>query len=217
MSSSGARSTYQRRLLTSLGQIAVTIPRTRASGSTSDVVGRYQRRTDDIDALLTSAYVNGVSTRKAGELTEALLGARVSRSTVSRVTKQLDAQVDALQRAPIDGAHPYLYLDATFVDVRWARTVENVSALIAYGVGADGHRQLLGVALGVEESEASWAELLQQLQTRADRAPNGGLFIGCGNFDGATTDIVAFPSADLAGITGTHLASRVVSLDLCKS
>ena len=157
---------YPRRLLTSLGQIAVTIPRTRASGSTSDVVGRYQRRTDEIDALLTSAYVNGVSTRKAGELTEALLGARVSRSTVSRVTKQLDAQVDALQRAPIDGAHPYLYLDATFVDVRWARTVENVSVLVAYAVAPHGHRQLVGVALGVEESEASWSELLQQLVDR---------------------------------------------------
>ncbi len=157
---------YPRRLLTSLGQIAVTIPRTRASGSTSDVVGRYQRRTDEIDALLTSAYVNGVSTRKAGELTEALLGARVSRSTVSRVTKQLDAQVDALQRAPIDGAHPYLYLDATFVDVRWARTVENVSVLVAYAVAPHGYRQLLGVVLGVEESEASWSELLQQLVDR---------------------------------------------------
>ena len=158
--------TYPRRLLTGLGRIDVTVPRTRTTGSPSDVVGRYQRRTEEIDALLTSAYVNGVSTRKAGELTEALLGVRVSRSTVSRVTKQLDAQVDALQRAPIDRAHPYLYLDATFVDARWARTVENVSALVAYAVGADGHRHLLGVALGVEESEASWAELLQQLVDR---------------------------------------------------
>ena len=157
---------YVRQLLTSLGQIEVAIPRTRAHGSTSDVVGRYQRRTDQIDALLTSAYVNGVSHRKAGELTEALLGERVSRSTVSRVAKRLDAQVEALQRAPIKGAYPYLYLDATFVDARWARKVENVSALIAYGVGPEGHRHLLGVALGAEESEASWSELLQQLIDR---------------------------------------------------
>lgn len=158
--------TYTRRLLTSLGQIDVAVPRTRATGSPSEVVGRYQRRTEEIDALLTSAYVNGVSHRKAGELTEALIGERVSRSTVSRVTKRLDAQVEALQGAAIDGAHPYLYLDATFVDARWARTVENVSALVAYAVGPDGHRHLLGVVLGVEESEASWAELLQQLVDR---------------------------------------------------
>jgi len=111
-------------------------------------------------------YVNGVSTRKAGDVTEALLGERVSRSTVSRVTKQLDQQVNALQREPIAGEHPYLYLDATFVDARWARKVEHVSALVAYAVGPDGHRVLLGVALGVEESEASWSELLQQLTER---------------------------------------------------
>ena len=157
---------YTRRLLTSLGQIDVAVPRSRDSGSPSDVLGRYRRRTAEVDALLTSAYVNGVSHRKAGELTEALLGERVSRSTVSRVTKQLDAQVAALQRAPIEGEHPYLYLDATFVDARWARTVENISALVAYAVGPDGHRVLLGVALGVEESEASWSELLQQLVDR---------------------------------------------------
>ena len=157
---------YTRRLLTSLGQIAVTVPRSRESGSPSDVLGRYQRRTNEIDGLLTSAYVNGVSHRKAGELTEALSGERVSRSAVSRVVKRLDAQVAALQRARIAGEHPYLYLDATFVDARWARKVENVSALIAYAVGPDGHRQLLGVALGAEESEASWSELLEQLLER---------------------------------------------------
>lgn len=158
--------TYRRRLLTSVGQIDVAVPRSRASGSPSAVLGRYQRRTAEVDALLTSAYVNGVSQRNAGELTDALLGERVSKSTVSRVASQLDAQVDALQRAPLTGAYPYLYLDATFVDARWARTVENVSALVAYGVGADGHRQLLGVTLGVEESEASWGDLLQQLIER---------------------------------------------------
>ena len=62
--------------------------------------------------------------------------------------------------APIEGAHPYLYLDATFLDARWARKVENVSALVAYAVGPDGHRRLLGITLGPEESENSWSELL---------------------------------------------------------
>lgn len=66
--------THVRRLLTSLGAIDVTVPRTRASGSVSHVVGRYRRRTAAVDALLTEAYVHGVSHRKADELTTALLG-----------------------------------------------------------------------------------------------------------------------------------------------
>jgi putative transposase len=157
---------YVRRLLTSLGEIDLTVPRTRASGSVNAVVGRYRRRTAEVDALLTSAYVHGVSARKAGELTTALMGTRVSRSTVSRVAKGLDAQVAALQRAPLTGDHPYLYLDATFLHARWARRVENVSALVAYAVGPDGHRRLLGVSMGAEESEASWGALLEQLLRR---------------------------------------------------
>jgi len=78
--------TYLRRLLTSLGEIEVTVPRTRGSGSVTGVVGRYRRRTAEVDALLTSAYVHGVSTRKAGELTTALLGSgcRAQRSVERR-------------------------------------------------------------------------------------------------------------------------------------
>jgi len=157
--------TYLRRLMTSMGSIELTVPRTRQSGSPG-VVGRYKRRTEDMDRLMTTAYVQGVSTRDMTKLSDALMGEGVSRSTVSRVTKVLEEQVDALRRSPIDEPIPYLYLDATFLDARWARSVENVSALVAYGVDATGHRRLLGVSIGAEESEQSWSELLGQLCER---------------------------------------------------
>jgi putative transposase len=158
--------TYLRRLLTSLGQIDVAVPRSRDHGSPADVMGRYQRRAPEIDEMMVESYVSGVSQRKMADVTEALMGERVGRSTVSRVAKRLDEAVQELRSAPIEGAHPYLYLDATFLDARWARKVENVSALVAYAVGPDGHRRLLGITLGAEESEASWSELLAQLLER---------------------------------------------------
>jgi transposase-like protein len=158
--------TFLRRLLTSMGQIEVEVPRTRDQGSPVDVVGRYRRRTEDVDAMIAEAYVGGVSQRKMAEVTEALMGQSVGRSTVSRVAKRLDEAVEELRTQPIEGSHPYLYLDATFLDTRWARKVENVSALMAYAVGPDGRRRLLGITLGPEESEDSWAELLGQLVER---------------------------------------------------
>ena len=158
--------TYLRRLLTSMGQIEVAMPRSREGGSPADVLGRYQRRSPELDDMMVEAYVSGVSSRKMGDVTEALMGERVGRSTVSRVAKRLDDAVEELRTSPIEGPHPYLYLDATFLDARWAKKVENVSALVAYAVGPDGRRRLLGVALGAEESEASWSELLEQLQER---------------------------------------------------
>lgn len=160
---------YLRRLVTSLGAIDLEVPRTRESGSAAGVIGRYRRRTAEVDAAVVESYVAGVSTRKMGDVTRALLDEDVGRSTVSRVTRTLESEVEALRSAPIDEPITYLFLDGTFLDARWARRVENVAALVAYGVGPSGHRQLLGITVGARESEESWAELLDQLVARGLR------------------------------------------------
>lgn len=61
---------YSRGLLTSMGQLEVAVPRSRSSGSPVEVLGRYKRRASELDDAICSAYVNGVSTRKMGEVTE---------------------------------------------------------------------------------------------------------------------------------------------------
>ena len=132
----------RRDLLTSLGRVELAMPRRRGGPLASQVVGRYQRRSAAVDDALTAAYGHGVSTRKVGAVTTALMGEGVSRSTVSRVTQRLEHTVEGLRRTPIVGPHPYLYLDATFLDTRWARRVENGSVLVAYAVGPDGYRHL---------------------------------------------------------------------------
>lgn len=157
---------YDRRVVTTAGEVAVRVGRTRAGGAATAPLGRYARRQAEVDDGVTEAYVRGVSTRDMAGVTEALLGKRVGRSTVSRVTKRLEDEVETLRREPITEPFAYLYLDATFVDARWARSVENVSALVAYGIGPDGKRRLLGIHIGVSEAEASWTELLAELVAR---------------------------------------------------
>jgi Transposase, Mutator family len=156
---------YLRGLITSMGYLDVEVPRSR-QGSAADVLGRYNRRVQEVDDAIVAAYVNGVSTRKMGKVTEALAGEQVGKSTVSRITRRLEEQVEELRRAPIVEPIRYLYLDGTFLDVRWARKVENVAALVAYGIGPDGKRRLLGITIGAQESEDSWTELLRQLTER---------------------------------------------------
>ena len=157
---------YLRGLITSMGHLEVDVPRSRKSGSAGVVLGRYQRRTDEVDDAIVASYVNGISTRKMSKVTEALMGEKVGRSTVSRVTRTLEQRVDELRRMKLAEPMPYVYLDATFLDARWARRVENVAALVAYGVGLDGRRRLLAVTIGAQESEASWADLLGKLTQR---------------------------------------------------
>jgi len=157
---------YERHVVTTAGEVAVRVGRARAGGAATAPLGRYARRQAEVDDAVTEAYVRGVSTRDMTGVTEALLGKRVGKSTVSRVTKRLEGQVDELRRERITDPFAYLYLDATFVDARWARSVENVSALVAYGIGPDGKRHLLGIHIGVSESEASWTALLAELVDR---------------------------------------------------
>lgn len=200
--------TYLRGLMTSMGHLELAVPRTRTSGSAGELLGRYKRRTTELDEAITSAYVQGVSTRKMGKVTTALMGEDVSRSTVSRVTRTLEEKVESLRKAPLTQPFPYFYLDATFLDARWARAVENVSALVAYGVGEDGHRHLLAITIGASESEDSWADLLRQL---IDRGLAGvRLAIADGHAGLAAAVRRALPEAKLQRCT-VHLTRNVLA------
>ena len=97
--------------------------------------------------MMVEAYVSGVSQRKMGDVTEALMGERVGRSTVSRVAKRLDEAVEGLRRAPIEGL-PGRHLGRPLGP-------QSREPLVAYAVGPEGHRRLLAVTLGAEESQQS--------------------------------------------------------------
>lgn len=56
-------------------------------------------------------YLAGVSVRRVEDITEALWGTRVSPSTVSDLNKKIYARIDEWRNAPIEGVHPYVYLD----------------------------------------------------------------------------------------------------------
>ena len=101
-----------------MGLIDVEMPRTRQGGSPVDVIG--------LDGMIAQAYVKGCPPAAWDAFAESLLRNPVSRSTVSRVTKTLEQQIEELRSKPLSEPFPYLYIDATFLDARWPRSVENV-------------------------------------------------------------------------------------------
>lgn len=101
---------HRRNLLTELGDIELAVPRTRRYNPT-EVVRAYARRTAEIDRVILSAFVLGLSTRKVGETLLAILGRPVSATTVSQVAKTLDASVAAFHRRPLIGRYKALMLD----------------------------------------------------------------------------------------------------------
>jgi len=101
---------YSRHLLTELGDIELAVPRTRRY-SPVEVIRAYARRTREIDRVILAGFVLGLSTRKVGETLLALLGRKVSATTVSQVAKTLDAAVAAFHRRPLSNRYQALMLD----------------------------------------------------------------------------------------------------------
>jgi putative transposase len=115
-----------------------------------------------------TAYITGTSTRKVDDLVKALgCDSGISRSSVSRICKGIDADVTALRTRRLDHQpFVYVWLDATYVHVREAGQVISKAVVIATGLRADGHREVLGVDVGDSENETFWTEFLRDLRDR---------------------------------------------------
>ena len=72
---------------------------------------------------------------------------------------------------PIEGKHPYVYLDGLWLKRSWGGEVKNVSVLVAVGVNEDGYREILGVAEGTKEDKTSWRNFLRYLKERGLSGP----------------------------------------------
>ncbi len=156
---------YERRILTALGDTAVSVPRTRIASAAS-VLRAYARRTADIDRLVVGCFVLGLSTRKVGEALLAVLGERVSPATVSRVAKGLDETVAAFHKRRIENAYRVVLLDGVAITRKTGVGAVSKPVLVAMGVTYDGRKEVIDFRLASSESEAEWEGFLTGLQGR---------------------------------------------------
>jgi putative transposase len=151
---------------TRVGSIELAIPKLRAGSYFPSFLEPRRRSEQALVAVVQEAYVNGVSTRKVDRLVEALGLAGVSKDQVSRLCRGLDEQVMAFRERPLERAYPYLWLDAKVEKVRAGGRVEHRALVVAYGVDAAGHREVIGLDVGAAEAEAFWREFLRSLVRR---------------------------------------------------
>ena len=90
----------------------------------------------------------------------------MSPSTVSDLNKKIYATIEAWRNRPIEGEHPYVYLDGIVLKRSWAGEVRNVSLLVAIGVNSEGYREILGICEGAKEDKAGWGAFLRHLKER---------------------------------------------------
>ena len=115
---------------------------------------------------MLEAYVNGVSTRKVDRLVEQLGIDGMTKDRVSALCRALDEQVELFRQRPLEGAYPYLWLDAKQVKVRDHGRVVSKAVVVAYAVHESGVREVIGLDVGEVESGAFWVEFLRSLKQR---------------------------------------------------
>ncbi len=154
---------------TRAGRIALEIPKLRKGSYLPSFLEPRRTAEKALVAVIQEAYVHGVSTRSVDDLVKAMGAGGMSKSQVSRLCADIDERVSAFLGRPLEGAWPYLWLDATYVKVREGGRIISRAVIIAVAVNEDGKREVLGIATGPSEAETFWTDFLRSLADRGLR------------------------------------------------
>jgi transposase-like protein len=151
---------------TRVGTIELKVPRVRDSSFFPSLLDPRTRAERALVGVVQEAYVHGVSTRRVDDLVKSLGMAGISKSQVSRLCAELDAEVERFRTRRLEGSYPYLWLDATFLKVRRDGRVVSTAVVIAIAVNDRGEREVLGLDVGPSEDGAFWLAFLRSLVAR---------------------------------------------------
>ena len=144
------------------------MPRDREGEFITELFERYKRMTGDVEEAILEMYLSGISVRKVAGITDALSKVRIGKDAVSRIASRLEGQQrDWRERSLEEKEYSYLYLDATYLKVRWGASVANLALLACVGVDEEGFREVLAVVeVAASEKGAAYASLLRGLIDR---------------------------------------------------
>ena len=169
-----------RTLTTSLGVTMIAMPRARIEDDDgrrrewrSQMIPRYQRRTERVDEAILGVYLSGTNTRRLrGALSPLLRGAPLSKDAVSRLVGRLREDFEAWAKRDLGELKiRYLFLDGWYPRVRIGKKRVRVPVLVTLGVCANGQRMVLDLRLAGGESERAWLDAVRSLAARNLGAP----------------------------------------------
>ena len=147
---------YKRNFQTTAGEVELNVPKLKGVPFETAIIERYRRRESSVEEALIEMYLAGVSVRRVEDITEALWGTKVSPGTISNLNKKAYEHIEKWRTRPLSGRYPYVYVDGVYLKRSWGGEIQNVSVLVAIGVGEDGCREIIGAAEGMKEDKESW-------------------------------------------------------------
>ena len=152
---------------TSYGDMNVAIPRDRKGDYEPQLIKKYQNTvTQDMEEKIISMYAKGMTTSDIESHLRELYGIEISDSTISRVTEKVMPLVKEWQNRPLEQIYAVVFLDAIHYHVRSEGHVVKKAVYIALGIDMEGHRDVLGMYVGENESAKFWLTILNSLKNR---------------------------------------------------
>lgn len=148
------------------GEVQVEVPQDRESSFEPQVVRKRQKDISQIDEKIISMYAKGLTTRQISEQIEDIYGFEVSEGFVSDVTDKLLPEIEDWQHRPLAAVYPIVFIDAVHFSVKDNHIIHKLAAYVILGVTMDGHKEVLSIQVGQNESSKYWLSVLNELKNR---------------------------------------------------
>ena len=191
----------EKTLRTSFGNVELSVPRDRKSEFEPQLLKKNQTSiSQDIEEKIISMYAKGMSTDDISDHVRDIYGISVSDTTVSRITDKILPLAREWQQRPLESVYAVVYLDAIHYHVRSEGQIVKKAVYIAIAIDLDGHKDVLGMWVGENESAKYWASVLNSLKNRGVE----DIFIAC------TDNLKGFDSAINAVFPNTEIQNCII-------
>ena len=150
----------------SFGETEIEVPQDRDGSFEPKVVKKRQKDISGIEQKIISLYAKGMTTRQISETIEDIYGFEVSDGMVSDITDRLIPQIEDWQKRPLDEVYPIVFIDGVHFSVRDNGQIRKLAAYVILAVSMTGHKEVLSIHIGENESAKYWLGVLNELKNR---------------------------------------------------
>lgn len=148
------------------GDMDIEVPQDRNSSFEPKIVQKRKKDISAIDDKIISMYAKGMTTRQISETIEDIYGCQISEGMVSNITDRLLPEIEEWQNRPLSDVYPIVFIDAVHFSVRDNGIIRKLAAYIILGINSDGHKEVLSIQVGENESSKYWLGVLNELKNR---------------------------------------------------
>lgn len=148
------------------GEMEIEVPQDRESTFEPQVVKKRQKDISHIEDKIISMYAKGLSTRQISEQIEDIYGFEVSEGMVSDITNKILPEIEEWQNRPLSRVYPVVFIDAVHFSVKDNNIIKKLAAYVILGINEDGHKEVLSLQIGDNESSKYWLGILNELKNR---------------------------------------------------